>query len=140
MKAFKIKTHRLGQTYHAPHFFILSKGNNAGKPSVSEFTNSFVITANTQKQAHQLFWICNILYTGHYFRTRLCGSVIPFIRIGEVQSLLERMILNYEGHHWYGRFQTLEKLEQLIKVLQHQQNCINQYKLLLMQSYQLDRD
>src|SRR5690554_7387425 len=59
----KIKTHRPGQSYKAPHFFILSKGNNAGKPSVSEFTNSFLITAKSENKPHQLYWFCNILYT-----------------------------------------------------------------------------
>ncbi len=140
MKAFKIKTHRLGETYSSPHFFVLSKGNNAGKPSCSAFTNSFVIMAHSESEAQQLFWTCNILFTGHYFKTRLCGSVIPFIRIGEVQLLLEKMVKNYQGHHWNGRFQALEKLEQITKILQHQHRCINQYKIALMQSYDLDRE
>lgn len=140
MKAFKIKTHRLGKDYPSPHFFVLSKGNNAGKPSYAAFTNSFVIMTNCENEARQLFWICNILFTGHYFKTRLCGSVIPFIRIGEVRGLLEKMVKNYEGHHWNGRFQALEKLEQLTKNLQHQHRYINDYKIALMQSYDLDRE
>jgi hypothetical protein len=38
----KIKTHKLGVTYSQPHFFILNKGRNAGKPSPDWFSNSFV--------------------------------------------------------------------------------------------------
>ncbi|SRR5690554_208552 len=140
MKAFKIKTHRLGETICSPHFFVLNKGNNAGKPSFSPFVNSFVIKTHSEKDAHQLFWICNILFTGHYFKKRICGSVIPFIRIGEVQLLLEKMVQNYEGSHWNGRFQALKNLEQVIKTLQKQQRCLNQYKIALMQSYDLDRE
>ena len=64
MKTFKIKTHRPGETYQTPHFFILNKGNNAGKPNICSFTNSFVVFANTAEEAQQLFWICNILYCG----------------------------------------------------------------------------
>ena len=139
MKAFKIKTHRPGETYQTPHFFILNKGNNAGKPNICPFTNSFVVFTNTAEEAQQLFWICNILYCGNYFKTCLCGSVIPFIHIGEVKSLLKKMIRNYEGHHWNGRFKALEKLELLAKRLQHQQHCLNEYKMALMQSYNLDR-
>ncbi|WP_410198315.1 hypothetical protein [Aequorivita ciconiae] len=44
------------------------------------------------------------------------------------------MIRNYEGHHWNGRFTALEKLECLTERLQHQQRCLNEYKIALMQS------
>jgi len=140
MKAFKIKTHRPGETYQTPHFFILNKGNNAGKPNICPFTNSFVVFANSEEEAQQLFWICNILYCGSYFKTYLCGSVIPFIHIGEVRSLLKKMIRNYEGHHWNGRFTALEKLERLSIHLLHQQRCLEEYKIALMQSYSLDNN
>ena len=140
MKTFKIKTHRPGETYQSPHFFILNKGINAGKPNICPFTNSFVVFANSAEKAQQLFWICNILYCGSYFKTCLCGSVIPFIQIREVRSLLKKMIRNYEGHHWNGRFKALEKLELLSRRLRHQQQCLNEYKLALMQSYNLDRE
>lgn len=49
MKPFKIKTHRTGETYQSPHFFILNKGNNAGKPNICPFTNSFVVFANSEE-------------------------------------------------------------------------------------------
>ncbi|MGO3184017.1 MAG: DUF6943 family protein [Aequorivita sp.] len=139
MKAFKIKTHKPGETYQSPHFFILNKGNNAGKPNICPFTNSFVVFANSAAEAHQLFWICNILYCGSYFKTYLCGSAIPFIHIGEVRSILKKVIRNYEGNYWNDRFMALEKLERLAERLQHQQHCLNEYKISLMQSYNLDR-
>ncbi len=140
MEAFKIKTHRPGDTYQSPHFFILNKGNNAGRPSFCAFTNSFVIFTNSTEETNQLYWICNILHCGRYFQPYLCGSVIPFIHIGEVRSILKKRIKNYEGHHWNGRFTALEKLEHLTKRLKYQQGCLNDYKIALMQSYNLDRD
>lgn len=140
MKAFKIKTHRPGQTYQTPHFFILNKGNNAGRLSHCPFNNSFVVLANTAEEVNRLYWICNILYYGHSFKTRLCGSVIPFIQISEIQSLLKNRLGNYEGHHWNGRFTALERLEGLSIQLLHKQRCLEEYRIALMQSYILNRD
>ncbi|WP_310993767.1 DUF6943 family protein [Aequorivita marina] len=140
MKAFKIKTHKPGKTYCSPHFFILNKGKNAGRPSRCSFSNSFVVFTNTQKKAHQLYWICNILFHGYYFKTYFSGSVIPFIHIGQVNSLLKKMIKNYEGHHWNGRFNALEELEHLSTHLLHQQRCLEEYKIALLKSYNLNRE
>ena len=140
MKAFKIKTHRPVKTYQSPHFFILNKGNNAGRPGQKLFANSFVVFANSKEEADQLFWICNILHSGSYFKGHLVGSVIPFIHIGQIKSLLKKMIKNYEGHHRNGRFKALEKIELLTKRLQHQQQCLNEYKSALMHSYNLFSD
>lgn len=54
MKAFKIKTHRPGENYLTPHFFILKKGNNAGRPSHCPFNNSFVVFANSLEKIQKL--------------------------------------------------------------------------------------
>ena len=140
MKTFKIKTHLPGEIYQSPHFFILNKGSNAGRPSYEAFTNSFIVFANSKKETDQLFWICNILHAGNYFKSHLVGSVIPFIHIGQIKSLLKKMIKNYEGHHWNGRFKALEKIELLTKRLQVQQQCLNEYKFALMHSYNLFKD
>ena len=140
MKTFKIKTHRPGATYHAPPFFILNKGNNAGRPSHCPFNNAFVVFADSTEEVNRLYWIYNILYSGHNFKTRLCGSLIPFIHIGEIESLMKNSLGNYEGHHWNGRFTALEKLERLSIHLLHQQRCLEEYKIALMQSYDLVRD
>ena len=50
------------------------------------------------------------------------------------------MIKNYEGHHWNGRFKVLERIEKLTDHLNHQQRVLNDYKIALMQSYNLDRE
>lgn len=42
MKTFRIKTHRASLTYSEPHFFILNKGLNSGKPLNNPCPNCFV--------------------------------------------------------------------------------------------------
>lgn len=38
-----IKTHKMNRTYHGNHFFVLSKGNNAGRPMDKPCPNCFVV-------------------------------------------------------------------------------------------------
>ncbi|MCG2420509.1 hypothetical protein K8089_15920 [Aequorivita sp. F47161] len=140
MKTFKIKTHRPGAHYKTPHFFILNKGNNTGRPSYGPVSNSFVVFANSKEENEQLYWICNILFTGQYFKPRLVGSVIPFIHIGQIHYLLKKATKNYDGYHWNGRFKALKKLQNISEYLKYQEKCLKEHQIALMQSYNLDRD
>ena len=49
-----IKTHQPGANYAKPHFFVLSKGLNSGKPSNEPFTNSFVLVFQTEAQKEDI--------------------------------------------------------------------------------------
>jgi hypothetical protein len=81
----KIKTHKSGQ-YVEPHFFILSKGNNAGKPLTSPCPNCFVLVAQDVKEREALYWLCFGLWQGGLFRPYLRGSVIPFICVDDLRN------------------------------------------------------
>ena len=50
-----IKTHQPGAHYAKPHFFVLSKGLNSGKPQNEPFTNSFVLVFQTEAQKEDIF-------------------------------------------------------------------------------------
>jgi hypothetical protein len=86
-----IKTHYLKNQYlNDNHFFILSKGNNAGKPLINPCANCFVLTARNRDEKEFYFWLCYGLWVGGYFRQVLCGSVISFLRITELQCIISR--------------------------------------------------
>jgi hypothetical protein len=53
-----IKTHKMNRTYHENHFFILSKGNNAGRPQDQPCPNCFVVITESPKERQTLFWLC----------------------------------------------------------------------------------
>jgi len=84
----KIKTHKPGSSYSESHFFILSKGNNSGKPLISPCPNCFVLLAESESERELLYWLCFGLWQGGCFRICLCGSVIPFIHLRDVKNLL----------------------------------------------------
>ncbi len=93
MKTLKIKTYKLNSTHDSNHqFFILSKGNHAGRPMEKPCPNCFIVTADNEQHKDQLYWICySIWKSGAYFPL-LCGSVIPFLHINDVATAIERAI------------------------------------------------
>lgn len=89
MKTFRIKTHRPAQTYSQPHFFILNKGLNSGKPLNTPCSNCFVCITANKTDRDFMYWLCFGLWKSRSFHYYLKGSVIPFIRIGELKNHLQ---------------------------------------------------
>lgn len=98
-----IKTHKMNRTYQGDHFFILSKGNNAGRPMDKPCPNCFVVISKCPNEKQILYWLCFGLWQGRYFENHLVGSVIPFLRlpelksiIGETRSKIDSRMIEYE--------------------------------------------
>ena len=88
MSTFSIKSHRSGVVYSMPHFFILNKGNNSGKPLLAPCPNCFVIQCKTDSEKEQLYWLAYSLWQSKAFYPLLRGSVIPFVVLRDVKSCL----------------------------------------------------
>jgi hypothetical protein len=88
MKSFQIKTHRLDNNYQQPHFFILSKGLNSGKPLNQPCPNCFVLLTDNHEDKELLFWLCFGLWKSKSFQYLFRGSVIPFVTINEIRKLI----------------------------------------------------
>lgn len=88
MSTFEIKTHQIGRTYSNPHFFILNKGLNSGKPLTLPCPNCFVIITKREKEKNTLYHLSMMLQIGGYYAYYLKGSVIPFISINDCKNTL----------------------------------------------------
>ena len=88
MKSFRLKTHRLGTTYNKPHFFILNKGLNSGKPLCTPCPNCFVCLLENEADREFLYWLCFGLWRSKSFHFYLKGSVIPFRTIDEIRKVI----------------------------------------------------
>ena len=88
MPIYNIKTHVRGTDYKKPHYYILNKGLNSGKPNKEPYTNSFVVLCNSEQELEDLFWISYSLWKCKFWHQFLIGSVIPFIRIGDFKKEL----------------------------------------------------
>ncbi|MEQ8477600.1 hypothetical protein [Fulvivirga sp.] len=113
MKSFRLKTHRPGTTYTKPHFFILNKGLNSGKPLCTPCPNCFVCLLENDADREFLYWLCFGLWRSKSFHYFLRGSVIPFITIHEMRKHLIESELKASN-----KVQAFEKAIQALRLLE----------------------
>ena len=134
MSTFEIKTHRSGRTYTKPHFFILSKGLNSGRPMNQPCPNCFVITTGSKQTRESLFYLCQSLKIGKYFQYYLKGSVIPFICISDAKKVINTALQNNQEQQWQIKVEKLKKINAFEENLQQQLAAIKQLKIALLRS------
>ena len=133
----KIKTHAIGKTYAQPHFFILNKGNHSGKPLRNYCANCFVFLADDEEEREFYFFLFSGIYELGIFRRCLIGSVIQFIRIGDLCDIAEEIVNNVNsGNRSYFEINsTLQQIEaHKIKLVQ-QVDYLVQLRKSLFHSY-----
>ena len=89
MFTFELKTHKIGRTYSQPHFFILNKGLNSGKPLTNPCPNCFVVITKEGSDRNTLFHLSMMLQIGGFYAYYLKGSVIPFISVDDCRKTLK---------------------------------------------------
>lgn len=134
MSNFEIKTHQIGRNYNAPHFFILSKGLNSGKPLDKPCPNCFVITTTSKESRESLYYLCLSLKIGQYFSYYLKGSVIPFICISDAKKVINAALQNNQEQQWQIKVEKLKKVNALEANLKQQLSAISQLKMALLRS------
>lgn len=86
---YRIHVYTNGHKYTTPHFFILSKGMNSGKPLREPCANCFVCWCDTEEVKERLFWLCFGLWKAKAFQFYLLGSVISYMRLGDARKVIE---------------------------------------------------
>lgn len=90
MKNFELKTHRLESRYEKPHFFILNKGQNSGKPLKEPCANCYTCMVENVEDKDFMFWLCYGLWRSGSFHYYLKGSVVLFITIGDMKKHIQK--------------------------------------------------
>jgi len=121
MQTLKIKTHRTSSAYETHHFFLLSKGYNAGKPVEKPCPHCFVVIAHSQTDKEKLFWICYCLWKSGTYLPLLVGTVIPFLPIKDVEKQINHTVSKVsakpkEFQKLVTELQTFHKLERLLSL------------------------
>ena len=88
MQTFIVKSAPTKEENRKPHFWVLCKGMNSGKPLSLTCHNSFKIEVENEEFKETLYWISFALWQAKAFHPYLIGSVIPFIRIGDYRQLI----------------------------------------------------
>ncbi|MBT1686164.1 DUF6943 family protein [Dawidia soli] len=122
----KIKTHRMTKEYSGEYFFILAKGNNAGKPLAKPCPNCFVFLAKDAVEKEQFYWLCYGLWEGGFFRQFLTGSVIPFIHLDNL-----RQVITTAAEKVAGEAESINKIMNMITLLtKHHDTLYEQLNLI----------
>lgn len=124
MQNYQIKTHKVNREYEQPHFFILNKGLNSGRPMNKPCPNCFVVITETDEQRESLYYLCLSLQIGKFFNYYIIGSVIPFIRIDDTRKVLNKALQNYDKDQWPLKVEQLKKITEYEINLQRQLNKI----------------
>lgn len=95
-------------------FYILSKGNNAGRPAFKPWANCFIAICPNQEMFDFYFWLCFGLFRTGKFQMFYRGSVINFLNVSDVQKLISEMAVNVH-QHWQQYRLTVENLAKLEK-------------------------
>jgi DNA modification methylase len=87
MQTFIVKSSTAKEEIRKPHFYVLNKGMNSGKPLLP-CPNCFKIETENEEFKETLYWVSFALWRAKAFHPFLIGSVIPFIRIGVYKEVL----------------------------------------------------
>jgi hypothetical protein len=137
MSTFSIKSYRSGVVYNMPHFFILNKGNNSGKPCSAPCPNCFVIQFQCEEEKEQIYWLSYSLWQSKAFYPFLRGSVIPFIVLRDVKSCLLDGLnkANEKPAQFEKAVEALRNLEALEKNYKQNLLLISKAKRMLFYKY-----
>lgn len=133
----KIKTHKLGTTYKQQHFFILNKGLNSGKPLTHYCANCFVFLADDENEKEFYFHLLHGLWELRFFRKHLMGSVIEYIRLGDLIDVIEETLnsVNSGSRSFSDVQNSLAQIEALKVNLQKQLDYLMQLRKALFYKY-----
>ena len=107
------------------HFYILSKGFNAGKPVERPASNCFVITAIDEEEKKKLYWVCYSLWISGSYIPYLKGEAIPALHISDASALIEKV---YRGIN-FNLDNTKALIAQLSQIVHAEKQLSLQQKL-----------
>jgi hypothetical protein len=119
----------MNKKYSGEYFFILSKGNNAGKPLVNPCANCFVFLAKDAFEKEQFYWLCYGLWEGGFFRQFLTGSVISFIHLDDL-----RQVITSAAEKVAGEAESFEKVMNMLTALTKHHDVLHEQLKLIKQA------
>lgn len=133
----KIKTHKSGKMYNQPHFFILNKGLNSGKPFKHYVCNSFVFLADNKEERDFYYFMLLGIWELRLLRPYLKGTAIEFVRLGDVIDVLEETLnsVNTGNRSFYDVKNALSQIQALQSNLQLQLSNLMQLRKSIFHKY-----
>ncbi len=137
MCTFILKSYNRKSQIKNPHFFILNKGNNSGKPLHTPCPNCFVIQFQSPEEKEQVYWLLYSLWQSRAFYPFLRGSVIPFVVLQDVRSCLLDGLEKTEANpaQFQKAVDALRSLEEMEKKFRQNIKLVQDAKRMLFYNY-----
>jgi hypothetical protein len=137
MKTFTVKSANPKEKIEKPHFYVLCKGMNSGKPLDQRCPNSFCIISDSEEEKEQLYWVSFALWRSNAFYPYLMGSVIPYIRINDFRRLVsdKLMVINSNPESFSKVVQQLKLIELREKQFKENLKLIQELKRAYVYKY-----
>ncbi|MCH8535434.1 MAG: hypothetical protein LAT51_10230 [Flavobacteriaceae bacterium] len=135
MFSYQIKTFRPEVTEtksKKPHFYVLNKGLNSGKPLKCACANCYIITANDQETLNRLYWLTYSLWKTDQYKPLLRGSVIPFITIGDINRVLNEAFLSCPDTKLQKVLEALKMVKKAEETYEAKIKLLNELKVSLL--------
>ncbi len=133
----KITTYSPDQKRSPFAFFILNKGMNSGKPMEQPCPNCFTFNAKSQEEKDHNFWLCFGLWQSRSFHQHLIGSVIPFIRLHDLNQVINQASEKAQANPgtFHKTVEALKMLDQHEKQYHHNLLLISEAKKAIFANY-----
>ncbi len=125
----KIITYSPDQPRSPFAFFILNKGMNSGKPLENPCPNCFTFNAANQEEKDHYFWLCFGLWQSKSLHPYLTGSVIPFIRLHDLN-----LVINQASEKAQVNPSAFQKTVEALKILDQQEKNYHRNLLLISEA------
>ena len=137
MKQFSIRTYKQGLVIEQPHFYILNKGYNSGKPAHSPWVNSFVLSCNSQEDADYYYWLLFAIWSSDGFYSIRRGSVIEFVTLDCLKQVIRQFASYYSLHpeELSKAVKQLNMIQQLEDVTKDKLHTIKQMKHAIAKAF-----
>lgn len=137
MCTFILKSYNQKSEIKNPHFFILNKGNNSGKPLVSPCPNCFVIQFQCTEEKEQVYWLLYSLWQSRALYPYLRGSVIPFVVLRDMKKCIQEGLERAEGNpdQFQNAVKALRSLEEIEMRFRQNLKLVQDAKRMLFYKY-----
>jgi hypothetical protein len=134
MCTYYLKSYSQKEEIRKPHFFILNKGNNSGKPLLTPCPNCFTIQFESTEDKEQVYWLLFCLWQSNAFYQYLRGSVIPFIILRDVKSCLNENLnrADRSPEQFQKMVTAFQKMNQLENLYRQNLKTIEKTKQLIV--------
>ena len=119
------------------YFFMLSKGENAGKAAMSPWANSFCIRCSNEEEKFRLYWLCKSLFIAGRYKCHLKGTAVQCLIKNDVKQVLRYgiSIIGNDATKLKKIINSLQSIELVTASLQNQIAKTNSLEQAILKSF-----